>query len=141
MTNSIINGFRVGFDRTSVLHSCTGNIKSALDHSQVVSDYLEQEKALNCMVVVPREELPYIHCHISLFGVIPKKSKPGQWRLIVDHSSPENSSIYSCIDRDMCSISYVTLDNIVDHIIDRACSDGKGGNKASVQDHTSPPRR
>ena len=53
------------------------------------------------MVVIQREELPYIHCHISPFGVIPKKSKPGQWRLIVDLSSPENAS---GIDKDMCSI-------------------------------------
>ena len=66
VTNGIINGFRVGFDRTSVLHSCTSNMKSALEHPKVVSDYLEQEKALNHMVVIPREELPYIHCHMGL---------------------------------------------------------------------------
>lgn len=118
VTNGITNGFRVGFDRTSVLHSCSGNMKSALEHPKVVSDYLDQEKALNRMVVVSQEELPYINCHISPFGVIPKKSKPGHWRLIVDLSSPENASVNSGIDKDMCSVSYVTLDKIVDQIID-----------------------
>ena len=90
---------------------------SALEHPDVVSDYLKQELLLNRMVVVPESQVPFIQCHISPFGVIPKRSKPGKWRLIVDLSSPANASVNDGINRDMCSISYVTIDEIVDRII------------------------
>ncbi len=92
-------------------------MRSAKDHPEVVSNYLNREKAVNRMVVVSPQDLPYIHCHISPFGVIPKKAKPGHWRLIVDLSSPANASVNDGIDKDMSSISYITTDNIVDPIL------------------------
>jgi len=90
---------------------------SALQHPDVVSDYLQQEVLLNRMVVIPPAQVPYIHCHVSPFGVIPKKGKPGKWRLIVDLSSPINASVNDGIDKDMCSISYITIDQVVDEIL------------------------
>lgn len=101
VTNGIKHGFRVGFDYTRTLASTRSNMKSALEHPEVVSEYLQREKAMDRMVTIPAEVLPYIHCHISPFGVIPKKSKPGHWRLIVDLSSPENASVNDGIDKDM----------------------------------------
>ena len=65
-------------------------------------------------MVIPLTQVPYIHCHISPIGVIPKKAKPGKWRLIVDLSSP---CVNDGIDRDMCSISYITIDQVVDIIL------------------------
>jgi hypothetical protein len=65
------HGLRVGFDHLKTLRSCTGNMAPALQHPDVVSDYLKQEVLLNRMVVVPPAQAPYIHCHISQFGVIP----------------------------------------------------------------------
>ncbi len=65
VTNGITKGFRIGFDDTKGLRSCASNIRSATDHPEVVSDYLNREKALNSMVVVSPQDLPYIHCHIS----------------------------------------------------------------------------
>ncbi len=88
-----------------------------LKHPDVVSAYLEQERALNRMAVVHPEDMPHIHCHISPFGVIPKKSKPGHWRLIVHLSSPENASVNDGINKDMCSTSYITTDWVIDHIL------------------------
>ncbi len=128
VTNGIRRGFRVGFDRHRLLTSCRKNLISATEHPQVVSDYLEQELALNHMVPMPPVDFPCIHCHISPFGVIPKKSKPGKWRLIVDLSSPSNASVNDGIDKDMCSISYITTDAIVDQVL----SNGQGSLMAKV---------
>lgn len=52
---------------------------------------------------------------ISPFGVIPK-SKPGEWRLIIDLSSPEGFSVNDGIDKACCSLQYITLDMVVEKI-------------------------
>ena len=61
-----------------------------------------------------------IHC--SAFGVIPKKHKPNKWRLIVDLSAPEGHSINDGISKELASLSYVSVDDVV------ACAlkEGKG---------------
>ena len=118
VVSGIKSGFRVGYDRSKNLSSCTTNMVSALEHPDVVSDYLKQEVLLNRMVVVSPSEAPSIQCQISPFGVIPKKAKPGKWRLIVDLSSLSNASVNNGIDRDMCSVSYITVDQIVEEILE-----------------------
>ena len=45
----------------------------------------------------------------SRFGVIPKNT-PGKWRLILDLSDPEGYSVNDGIDPDLCSLSYVSVD-------------------------------
>ena len=47
--------------------------------------------------------------HISRFGVIPKSS--GGWRLILDLSAPEGASVNDGVDADLCSLSYVTVED------------------------------
>ena len=47
---------------------------------------------------------------ISPIGAIPKKHKPGKWRLIMDLSSPAGSSINDGISSEWSSISYVSID-------------------------------
>ena len=66
---------------------------------------------------MPPVEIPHIHCHISPFRVIPKRAKPGKRRLIVDLSSPSNASVNDSIEKDMCSVSYVTIEHIVDELL------------------------
>lgn len=68
------------------------------------------------------------HCHVSLTGVIPKKNRPGKWRLIIDLFSPEGGSINDGISREMCSLSYLSIDSIVDCILKL----GKGALMAKV---------
>ena len=53
---------------------------------------------------------------MSPIGIIPKKNRPGKWRLIVDFSSLEGASINDGISREMCSLSYISIDSIVDCI-------------------------
>ena len=49
--------------------------------------------------------------HISRFGVIPKQHQPGKWRLIPDHSCPQETSINAGISRYLCSLQCVTVDH------------------------------
>ena len=107
----------MGYERSHILTGCKNNMISAMEHPEVVSDYLEEELLLNRMVRISDSQLPYIHCQISPFGVIPKKSKPEKWRLIVDLSSPSNASVNDGIDKNMCSISYISIDDVVDQIL------------------------
>ncbi len=143
VTHGIFHGFRVGFDHSKPLRSRPGNMKSALEHPDVVSTYLEQERALNRMAVVHPEDMPHIHCHISPFGVIPKKSKPGHWRLIVDLSSPENASVNNGINKDnyvQHFVHYHGLGNRPHSKPRERHLDGEGRHQASVQDRASSPR-
>ena len=48
--------------------------------------------------------------HISRFGVIPKRSQPGKWRLIVDLSAPDEHSVNAGIPTELCSLRYPSLD-------------------------------
>ena len=127
--SGIKHGFRVGFNySTSPLADSNRNMVSALEHPEVVDEYIAQEKDLHRMEVIPSALAPSIGCHISPFGVIPKKSKPGKWRLIVDLSSPHSLSVNDGVDKDICSLSYVSIDHIADSIL----SLGRGSLMAKV---------
>ena len=54
--------------------------------------------------------------HVSPFGVIPK-SEPGKWRLIVNLSAPEGGSVNDGISREMCSLSYLSIDEVVSWVL------------------------
>lgn len=54
---------------------------------------------------------------ISPFRVIPKKHS-NKWRLIVDLSSPEGGSVNDGISRDLCSLSYVTVDEVAAYALE-----------------------
>ena len=72
----------------------------------MVSNYLEEELALNRIVELPpgqAQKLDGLQC--SPFGVIPKKHKPGKWRLIVDLSSPKHFSVNDGIAKELCSLT------------------------------------
>ena len=49
---------------------------------------------------------------VSPFGVILKGHTPGKWRLIVDLSSPKGSSVIDGVSSDLCSLSYISIDDI-----------------------------
>ena len=70
--------------------------------------------------------------HISLLGLIPKKNKPGKWRMIVDLSSPRGSSINDGISSDVASLQYTSIDDLAALVV----SQGKGSYlvKADIQE-------
>ena len=115
----IKNGFRIGFDRGQYIYSASGNLR--VEKPEVVSDYLNREVSLKRMWKVPVTVCPK-EVHISPMGIIPKKNKPNKWRLIVDLSSPEGTSINDGIDPKRSSLTYASID----HLSALVVSEGRG---------------
>ena len=53
---------------------------------------------------------------INRIGVIPKKSNPGEWRLITDLSFPPGNSVNDGISPELTSLSYIKVDQIAQKI-------------------------
>ena len=65
----------------------------------MVSDYIRDELSTGRLVELAEEEEAAewnVHC-----SPIPKKNKPGKWRLIVDLSSPDGASVNDGIEKDL----------------------------------------
>jgi len=60
--------------------------------------------------------------HVSPIGLIPKKNRPGKWRLIVDLSSPTGKNINDGIRTDWSSLSYTSVDHLAALIV----TEGRG---------------
>lgn len=102
------NRFRIGFNYSSCMCILArGNMLSTLDHSHVVREYLEHELQEGRVTEIT-DVSGIAGLQISPFGVIPKKAA-GQWRLILDLSSPSGSSVNDGISKDLCSLSYVSI--------------------------------
>ena len=102
-------GFHVGFHQVcSPLKSARRNISSAYEHPEVVDNYLLAECTAGR--VLGPFSYPPPGLHTRRFGVIPKKSQPGKWRLIVDLSSPRGFSVNDGISEDLCSLRYPSFD-------------------------------
>jgi len=105
----IHNGFRIGFDRQHQLGTSPGNRPSSVP--SIISEHLQRELSMGRMVKLP----PYIfprNIHTSPIGIIPKKNKPGKWRLIVDLSSPIKGSVNEGISSSLSSLSYCSIDHL-----------------------------
>ena len=53
--------------------------------------------------------------HVSPFGVILKSE--GKWRLIVDLSSPKGGSVNDGIRKELCSLSYMSVDEVAASVV------------------------
>jgi hypothetical protein len=111
IVRGIREGFRVGFafSMFGSTASCDRNMRSALEHPDVVDDYIAEE-CRRGHVLGQFRLLPAPALVVSRFGVIPKLGKENKWRLIVDLSFPEGHSVNDGIDPQNCSLSYVTDD-------------------------------
>ena len=56
--------------------------------------------------------------HVTRFGVIPKSHQPHKWRLNFDQSSPKAHSVNDGVQKELCSMSYVSVDDAVGKILD-----------------------
>ena len=118
ITEGISRGFRIGFNYVKA-RSCTSakrNMISAYEHPEVVSEYLRAECEANRVIKLPFDPV-MVKLHISRFGVIPKRNNPGKWRLILDLSHPQGTSVNDGIDSNNYSLSYVSVDDIAQSII------------------------
>ena len=114
-----MEGLRGGFDYAN--HSCVSakrNMLSASQHPEVIEEYLKEEYALG-RIIGPLDAQEVQGIQISRFGVIPKPHKPGKWRLIlhVDLSHPNGAAVNEGISKELSTLSYVTVDDIVDAIL------------------------
>ena len=112
--SGIANGFRIGFTRAQSLRSAKDNMKSAKEHPEVIEEYLSKEVfKRRTLELSPHDVKPI---QISKFGVIPKKHQPGQWHLILDLSSPEEKSVNDGIDKSLCSLQYVKVEDVAKQV-------------------------
>ena len=128
IVTGITKGFHIGFDHSSKrVYSSTQNMQSALRNPGPVVAYLEAELAANRIVgPFTTEEVPLVQ--VSRFGVLPKSGQPGEWRLILDLSSPRGFSVNDGVDPSLCSLQYTTVDEAVGYIL----SLGKGALLAKI---------
>jgi len=97
--------------KTQQLKPCKRNLRSAIEHPEVVEAYLRKEVAQSRLIpILDPASLPWYQT--NAFGVIPKKNKPGKWRLIVDLSAPQHHSVNDSIRKDTCSFSYISIDDV-----------------------------
>ena len=114
----IRDGFRIGFDPSRcALKSRPGNMPSADEHPEIVSEHLEGELQHGRLAELDEGIAKAVGVHISPFGVIPKKSRPNKWRLILDLSSPGGNSINDGISKELASLSYVSVDEVVVRVL------------------------
>ena len=112
----IKGGFRLGFNpKLCQLRPGRHNLLSAIEKPDTVEKYLKQEIAAERVIRVDPTLRAGTHC--SPFGVIPKKHRPDSWRLIVDLSSPDGHSVNHGITKELATLSYVTVDEIVGKIL------------------------
>ena len=109
----IEQGFRIGF-HGSQDNLRSKNMVSAREHPVVVAKYLGDEVCQKRVALMgPLEKAGELGIHCSPFGVIPKKIKINKWRLILDLSSPEGHSVNDGVQRDLASLSYMSMDDVV----------------------------
>ena len=121
LLRGIQEGFRVGFRHNQVeLKPCGRNLVSAREHPEVVCGYLQEEVSSGRVIDVgDSKTAESLGMHCSPFGVIPKTGRPGRWRLIVDLSSPEQSSVNDGISKELSSLSYLSVDDVIAEVVRR----------------------
>ena len=114
----LCNGLQYGFD-TMVKYDniktmeCRNNL-SARSQKDTVADLINKE-LLNGFVYGPFEKLPFDDYRVSPLGVAEGKYSFKK-RLILDLSAPHNDtnfSINDLIDTDLCSMTYVKIDDAI----------------------------
>ena len=107
--NGITNGFRIGFDHHCPLQQ--PDYTMLTQNPSIIAKYLQREVALGRMKCFPTTG-GHSSVHLSPIGAIPKKHRPGKWRLIVDLSSPSNASVNDGISSEWSSLRYPTIDHL-----------------------------
>ena len=107
----IERGFRIGVNPICQVQSALRNMPSAKEHAGILNEYIGKETAAGRILgPFPKGIMPGVQ--INRIGVIPKKNQPGKWRIITDLSFPEGSSVNDAIDSKLCSLQYVSVDQV-----------------------------
>ena len=102
-------GFRIGFHPSRVdLQTHRRNHPSAYNHPEVVHSAIQAEVHAGRLVPVAHP------VHTSPMGLVPKSySRPGEFRLILDLSSPKGHALNDSIDPELCSLKYSAIDQAI----------------------------
>ena len=117
IVDGLSTGFRIGFTYTT--QKCIpakSNHPSANEHPDVIADSLRREVASG-RLIGPLNPRQYPFVHISSLGVVPKKHSTNKWRLILDLSHPKGTSVNDGINRSLCSLTYMKVDDVVRHVL------------------------
>ena len=68
-------------------------------------------------VISPLPKTTVLMVHICRFAIIPKLHTFNKWRLNIDLSHPAGHSVNDGIPKSLCSLSYVTVDAAIWHIL------------------------
>ena len=83
LLRGIRDGFRIGAQEHGRHQSSKRNLQSAYEHPQIIRDYLAREERLGRIHRLTPQELSTLpQLRVNPFGVIPKRHRPGKWRLI-----------------------------------------------------------
>ncbi len=93
-----------------------GSMYEASQQKTIITEYLEEVQKKRVWKV--EKGTQGIQC--SPFGVIPKKGKPGRWRLIVNLSAPDGKSVNDGIDKGLSSVAYTSVDDVVRRVLEGA---------------------
>ena len=124
LLSSIKKGVALGYDGPrgpSEAH----NLKSALEHSQVIDEELRKE-CLASRILGPFSSRPIKNLKCSGLGAVPKKG--GKWRMILHLSAPLGKSINDYISKENFSLHYTSVDDAI-HMLSAL---GKGALMAKV---------
>ena len=117
MISGLSNGFHLGFNPLAIsLKSASQNMPLPSPQPSVIDRYLcmELEKG---RVAGPFSIAPIPSLHISRFGIIPKKYRPGKWWLILDSSSPVGHIVNDKSPKESFSVQYMKVDDIINGIM------------------------
>ena len=113
MLDGLHNGFHVGFNHQGQqLKSRGRNHPSACTNPAIVDEHVATELKAGRLLGPLTPRVAQL-VHTSPVGLVPKSRQPGKFRLIVDLSSPEHSSVNDGISEDLCSIKYASVDDAV----------------------------
>lgn len=105
---------------------------STLKNPEVVDNYLQKELSEGyIMEVHVAHPTGLLGLQVSPFGMIPKCHAVNNWHLIVDLSTPTGFSVNDGISKELCSLSYMSVDTIAEQIV----SLGKGVMMTKIEVH------
>ncbi len=118
LLSGIEEGFRIGFRYADCkCRPARRNMPSAYHRPEVIEEYLAKGCAVGRVLgPFPAGAIPNLQ--ISRFGLLEKRHQPGKWRLILDLSYPRAASVNDGIDRALCSLSYVSVDQVAAAVLE-----------------------
>ena len=116
--NYLVNGLRHGFDigfSKQITNTFAPNSNAVHRRSHILKDLIDKELA-HGRFLGPFSSPPFNQMHVNPLNFVPKKT-PNTFRLIDDLSLPKGSSTNEGIPRSRCTVSYPTIQNLVDALL------------------------